>query len=100
MLFSLPRILGQHVHLLEEIVLVATHRALEKARQMFEHAGFAAALGQKRQADDVDQQRGGQQRIAALPEELQDHLRVEKPLKVDVIRSEKRRAGKESITRW
>src|SRR6516162_743691 len=52
---------------------------------MLEYADFAAALGQKRQAHDVEQERRGQQRIAALPEELQDHLRIQKSLEMDMI---------------
>ena len=52
---------------------------------MGQHPGFAAALGQVGEAEDVEQERGGEQRIAALPKELQDHLRVQKTLEVDVV---------------
>ena len=78
-------ILFQHRELLEEVVLVDAHRALEEAGQVLQHADFAAALGQQRQPGQVEHQRGGQERIAALPDELQDHLRAEEALEVDVV---------------
>src|SRR5882724_13396846 len=65
----LHHILFQQPHLLEEVVLLAAHRALEEARQVAEHAGFAAPLREVGEAQDVEQQRGGEERVAALPEE-------------------------------
>jgi hypothetical protein len=80
--FDVPK---QHVHLHEEVVLVRSHRSLEEARKVLKHPGLAAALCEQGQADDVEQKRGGEERVAALPDELQDHLRVQKTLEVDVV---------------
>src|SRR5437588_2260055 len=84
-LLCMVNILLQHRELLEEIVVAAAHRAFEEAGEVGQDAELPAALGQERQAGEIKHQRSGQERIATLPDELQDHLGPQEALEVDVV---------------
>ena len=71
--------------LLEEVVLLDALRALEEAGQVAHQAAAPALFFEVGQPGQVDGKGGGQQRVAALPGELQDHLRAEEALEVDVV---------------
>ena len=75
----------EHLPLLEEIVLVDPIGFLKK------HARCGSTpLSPRRWARSASRarsstQRAGQERVAALPDELQDHLRAEEALEVNVV---------------
>ncbi len=58
---------------------------LKKHARCLQHADLAAPLRQQGQPGQVEHQRRRQDRVAALPDELQHHLRAQEALEVDVV---------------
>src|SRR6266852_2212373 len=75
----------QHSKLLEEVMLLDTHRAFEEAGQVPQDTDLAAALGEQGKPSQVQDQRRGQERVAPLPGELERHLDSHETGEMDVI---------------
>src|SRR5260370_13983783 len=78
-------ILLQHCELLEKVVDLHVHRVFEETGEVAKDADFTAALGEESQSCQVDHQRTRQDRIATLPDKLQDHFCAEETLKANVV---------------
>jgi hypothetical protein len=78
-------ILLQHRELLEKVMYLNVHRVFEETGEVAKNADFTAALGEESQSCQVDHQRARQDRIATLPDELQDHFCAEETLEVNVV---------------
>src|SRR5262245_58959875 len=75
----------EHLKLPHEVVLLDAEGTLEEAGEEREQSARTAAVGQFGKAEEVEHQWRGEQRIAALPGELQRHRRAEKATEVDMI---------------
>src|SRR2546428_2325285 len=78
-------IVGEHPELIREGLDGHAEGILEEAREVCHGAGFAFALGELGEPDEIEDQRRRQDRVAALPDEVHAHLRPEKSAEVNEV---------------
>src|SRR6185436_17329914 len=78
-------VLQQRLVLAEETVLLGLVGGLEEARQVAQVAALVGAVGEVGHPDQVQDQRRRERRVAALPDELEDHLGAEEAGEVDEV---------------
>ena len=75
----------EHRELLRKILLGDADRALEEAGEPVDRAGFTRTLRAIHQPHQIDHQRRCEDRVAALPGELERHRRAEEAPEVDMV---------------
>src|SRR5687767_3295142 len=81
----LVHVVEQRLELVGERVLGDTHGTLEEARQVRHRPRLAAPVRELREADEVEHEGRGQDRVASLPDELRAHLGTQEAPEVDVV---------------
>ena len=74
-------------HCSREPVLVAARRVLEEEAEVGERSDPADLLGAGREPGEVEDERRGERRVAAVPGELHRHPHAEEAVEGDMVRS-------------